>query len=136
MLISENDVHFRIKPIGMTADKDFRLWFRRVKAEILQRLKSEYGNLHFVHGIYKQKEPIVPQHIRPLQCQCVRVFLVNKIGMKILKIPYENLLCLTVPVNDQYLVGLGNDDLVPVSCFCFISLIRKRGLKYEVIAFL
>ena len=55
--------------------------------------------------------------------------------MKILQFLNKCIFHFTVAMNDQYLITLWHYDLIAVLSLCFISFIRKRRLKDEVISF-
>ncbi len=136
MLVAEDNIHFGIKPIGIAADKNLGLWSCRVKPEIFQRFKSKHRSLHILHRVHEQKEPVVPQHIGPFQCQGTAVFIMNKTGMQILQFLNKLILLFPVPVNDEYFVALGYNHIIPVAGTGFISFIRERRLEYQVFTFL
>ena len=58
-LLTKYYIHFGIEPIRIAADKYFCLRLGCIESEIFQRFKPLYRNFHLLHGIYKQKEPVV-----------------------------------------------------------------------------
>ena len=137
LLITKQNVHLCIKPVGIAADKDLclrscRVWNENSSALQIHIHQSSYPSSH----PQKRKNQLFFNTSVPFSAKRSIVFIVNKTGMKVLQLLYKihflfsRFLCTISTLSP---CGTTTSSLSP--CLCFKSFIGEGWLKNEVFSF-
>src|SRR5215218_7552315 len=107
-----------------------------IKTKVLQAFKTIYWCFCLVHGIYKQKEPVVAKNFCSFQGKSCPIIIRNKIRMKCLQLLNKASFGLAVTMHYNHFILVGYNELVFIFCLGIKTFITENWLKHQVFAFL